>query len=245
MKTQPNLVNGYSLVELLVATVLFTIVAGTVFSLLFSAQLRYRGDSNVTTAFQQANVAIDQITRDVHSAGYPPPSSLAAIVVQSDSQYPKRMALPFSWSPGYTNSPQTPCTIGITCGAVPGDYDLILETDFVDGNGVQWIRYSLQGTTLMRGMTRKVAWADPVTSTSLSSGVLLPYLDNVMNKTQSVPVPIFSYGYDKANPPVSPQPSDIREVNVVLMVQSAQADPQTGQFRTITLTGQAARFNLN
>lgn len=245
MKTKPNLVSGYSLIELLVATVLFTIVAGTVFSLLFSAQLRYRGDSSVTTAFQQANVAIDQITRDVHSAGYPPPSSLAAAVVQGNPQYPKLMALPFAWSPGYTSSPPTPCTVGIggTCGAVPGDYDLILETDLGDGQGVQWIRYSLQGTTLMRGMTRKSAWADPVTSTSSSSGVLLPYLDNVMNETKSVP--IFSYGYDKTNPPVSPQPSDIREVNVVLIVQSAQADPQTGQFRTITLTGQAARFNLN
>ena len=33
-------VNGYSLVELLVATVLFTIIAGTAFSLLFSAQVR-------------------------------------------------------------------------------------------------------------------------------------------------------------------------------------------------------------
>ena len=241
MKTKRNLVNGYSLVELLVATVLFTIVAGTVFSLLFSAQLRYRGDSNVTTAFQQANVAIDQITRDVHSAGYPPPSSLAATVVQNNPQYPQLMALPFAWSPGYASSPQTSCTVGGTCGAVPGGYDLILETDLGDGNGVQWIRYSLHGTTLMRGMTPKVAWADPVTSTSLASGVLLPYLDNVVNGNNA----IFSYGYDKANPPVSPQPSDIREVNVVLMVQSAQPDPQTGQFRTITLTGQAALFNLN
>jgi hypothetical protein len=28
-------------------------------------------------------------------------------------------------------------------------------------------------------------------------------------------------------------------------VQSAQADPQTGQYRTITVTGQAVRFNPN
>ena len=77
MKKARNRIRGYSLVELLVATVLFTIVAGSVFSLLMSAQLRYRGESDVTTAFQQANVAIDQITRDVHSAGYPPANSFA------------------------------------------------------------------------------------------------------------------------------------------------------------------------
>src|SRR5258706_6904808 len=94
-------VNGYSLVELLVATVLFTIIAGSAFSLLLSAQLRYRGESDLTTAFQQANVAIDQITRDVHSAGYPPASSFAPGVVQGN---PALMAVPFSWSTGYPNT---------------------------------------------------------------------------------------------------------------------------------------------
>jgi len=235
MMKSPKRVDGYSLVELLVATVLFTIIAGTVFSLLLGAQLRYRGESDVTTAFQQANVAIDQIARDVHSAGYPPATSFAAGVAQAN---PQLVALPFSWSPGYPNAP---CTLGVSCGAVPGDYDLILETDTGDGNGVQWIRYSLQGTTLMRGVTApKVAFADPVGSTA---GGLLPYLENVMNQSKSLP--IFSYRYDITNPPPAQQPSNIREVNILLIVQSAQPDPQTGQFRTITLTGQAARFNPN
>ena len=229
--------HGYSLIELLVATVLFTIIAGTIFSLLFSAQLRYQGDSGLTTAFQQANVAIDQITRDVHSAGYPPASSFAAGVA------PQLVALPFSWSPGY---PNTPCTVNATCGAIPGDYDLMLETDLGDGNGVQWIRYSLQGTTLMRGMTPKPqgAWADPVASTD--TNVMLPYLDNVMNGPGNKSLPIFTYGYDCLNPglpPPLPQPSNICKVSVMLIVQAAQPDPQTRQFRTITLTGEAALFN--
>jgi len=229
--------NGYSLVELLVATVLFTIIAGTIFSVLFGAQLRYSSESGVTTAFQQANVAIDQITRDIHSAGYPPPSSFAPGVALNN---PQLMALPFSWSPGY---PNTPCTVNGGCGAVPGNYDLILETDTGDGNGVQWIRYSLQGTTLMRGMTSKIRFADPVTSTSV--GVMLPYLDNVVNVANppgNNPVPIFSYTYN-CKQVLPAQPSNICKVNVALIVQAAQPDPQTGQFRTITLTGQAASFN--
>lgn len=230
--TDRKRVNGYSLIELLVATLLFTIIAGTVFSLLLSAQLRYRGDSGVTVAFQQANVAIDQITRDVHSTGYPPPNSFAANVALNN---PQLMALPFSWSPGYTNTPPTPCTVQVSCGAVPGDYDLILETDLADGNGVQWIRYSLQGTTLMRGVTQKQQFKDPVALTNAS---LLPYLENVQNGPGNKSLPIFSY---RPQPPI--QPSDIREVNILLIVQSAQPDPQTGQFRTITLTGQAVRFN--
>jgi type II secretory pathway pseudopilin PulG len=222
-------VNGYSLVELLVATILFTIIAGTVFSLLLSAQLRYRGESNVTTAFQQANVAIDQITRDVHSAGYPPPSSFAGPPAPPPD--PRSVALPFSWSRG-AGYPDTPCTVNGSCGAFPGDYDLILETDTGDGTGVQWIRYSLQGTTLMRGVAGKVAFADPIASTDNS---LLPYLENVQNGS----LPIFTYR------PAASQPSKIREVNILLIVQSAQPDPQTGQFRKISLTGQAIRFNPN
>ncbi|HLZ90189.1 MAG TPA: type II secretion system protein [Candidatus Acidoferrum sp.] len=239
MAKQQKSVAGYSLIELMVATVLFTIIAGTVFSLLLSAQLRYHGESDLTNAFQQANVAMDQITRDVHSAGYPSPSSFSTAAL-SNPQYPKLMANPFAWSPGYTNSPPTPCTVGTTCGNFPGDYDMILETDFGDGNGVQWIRYSLQGTTLMRGMTPKVAWADPISSTT---GSLLPYLENVQNGPGNRSLPIFSYGYGNANPPAAPWPTNIRQVNILLIVQSAEPDPQTRQFRTITLTGQAVRFN--
>jgi type II secretory pathway pseudopilin PulG len=233
MKKRNESASGFSLVELLVGTVLFTIITGAVFSLLMSAQLRYRGESNVTQAFQQANIALDQITRDVHSAGYPPANSFAASVVQST---PQLVALPFPWSPGYTNVP--PCIVGGSC-TVPGKYDLIVETDLGDGNGVQWICYSLQGTTLMRGMTPKGS-GDPVSSTQNS---LVPYLENVMNGNESLP--IFSYTFDRSAPPPPPWPSYIRGVNITLIVQSAQPDPQTGQYRTITVTGQAARFNPN
>jgi Tfp pilus assembly protein PilW len=234
MKKQGNRANGYSLVELLVATVLFTIIAGSVFSLLLSAQLRYRGESDVTTAFQQANVAIDQITRDVHSAGYPPASSFAAGVVAAN---PQVVAVPFSWSTGY---PNTPCAVGSSgCGSVPGPYDLILETDL--GKGVQWIRYSLDGTTLKRGVIPKAKFTDPVSSTS-GSDVLVTYLENVQNGNQGVP--IFSYA---GNPDSSGTllSSDIQKVDIKLIVQSANPDPQTQQYRTITLTGQAICFNPN
>jgi Tfp pilus assembly protein PilW len=224
MKNRNVSASGFSLVELLVGTVLFTIITGAVFSLLMSAQLRYSGESNVTDAFQQANVAIDQIVRDVHSAGYPPKTSLP---LNTSSDF---YALPFAWSPTY---PGTPCTVGSggSC-TIPGDFDLILEADTGTGNGVQWIRYSLQNGTLMRGAGPKKG-TDPVGTTN---GYLAPYLDNVINTTS---VPVFSY-------PPSPQPvSSIREVNITLMVRSALPDPQTQQFRTITLTGQATRFNPN
>jgi type II secretory pathway pseudopilin PulG len=224
-------------VELLVATVLFTIIAGTAFSLLFSAQVRYRGESDVTTAFQQANVAIDQMVRDIHSAGYPPPTSFSTAVAQAS---PNKFAVPFAWTPNY---PGSPCSVGFAAvGAlctIPGDNDLILEAD--TGAGVQWIRYSLSLTdnTLKRAAVLKNT-GDPVTETD---GELLPYLDNVVNQAQPNPTPIFSYVLDDGtkNGPVM----NIRTVNINLIVQSAQRDPKTNQFRTINLTGQAVRFNPN
>ena len=232
MKKQHDSANGFSLVELLVGTVLFTIISGAVFSLLMSAQLRYRGESNVTETFQQANVALDQITRDVHSAGYPPRSSVTANVATFN---PDKYALPFAWSPDY---PGRPCTMGGSC-TVPGNYDLILEADVNETGVVQWIRYSLVGTTLMRGVAQKQPFTDPVGATA-GSAVLVSYLENVTNGNTGVP--IFTYGYDAG---ALQQPSNIREVNICLMVQAPQPDPQTGQYRTITLTGQAVRFNPN
>jgi prepilin-type N-terminal cleavage/methylation domain-containing protein len=228
MKTQTANNRGFSLIELLVGTVLFTIITGAVFSLLLSAQLRYQGESSVTQAFQQANVALDQITRDVHSAGYPPRNSLETSVA---SNHPDRYALPFAWTPNY---PTTPCTIG-SC-SVPGPTDLIIEADL--GNGVQWIRYSMSGTTLMRGVVPKKPFADPVTETN---GLLVPYLENVVNDL--ITSPIFSYTVDPGV--LTKNPADIREVNICLVVQAPRPDPQTGQYRTITLSGQAIRFNPN
>jgi prepilin-type N-terminal cleavage/methylation domain-containing protein len=231
MKKSIQGANGFSMIEMLVTVFIFTVIAGTVFSLLLSSQMRYQSESNLTSAFQQANVALDQITRDVHSAGYPPASSFTS---EQAFYHPENVAMPFAWSPTY---PSLPCTVGATC-LVPGDYDLILEADL--GGGVQWIRYSLQGTTLMRGVTVKQPNVDPASATAPSTGLLTPYLDNVMNGPANKSVPIFSYYYDSG---ATPQPSNIREVNVCLIVQSAKPDPQTGQIRTITLTGQAARFN--
>jgi len=224
---------GYSLLELLVATVLFTIISGTVFSVLSSSQLTYQGESTLAAAFQQANVAIDQIVRDVHSAGYPPVSSFNAAVAQYS---PEKFALPFAWSPNY---PGSSCTVPVPITAtvtgpctIPGGNDLILEAD--TGGGVQWIRYSLRGATLMRAATAKVA-GDPVISTD---NQLVPYLDNVINQA-----PIFSYSFDDGETHFIPV--NIRAVNISLIVQSAQRDAQTNQFRTIRVTGQAVRFNPN
>ena len=92
-------------------------------------------------------------------------------------------------------------------------------------------------------MVQKAANTDPLSEPQLQASNMLPYLENVVNQNQPTPRDIFTYSGYAGRSAVSP--SDIYEVNVSLIVQSATADPQTGQRRTITVTGQAVRFNPN
>ena len=242
---------GFSLIELMIATLLFTIIAGITFALLGVTLQRYKGEKDYLNSFQQANVAMDQIARDVHSAGYPPANSFLAVTAAAN---PTRVATPFAWMPGYF--PAVPCTVGATCTS-PTAFDLITEADLGDGRGVVWVRYSLQGTTLMRAVVQKAgAGNDPVAATNAP---LVPYLDNVMNNASAAQiatikatypalfpggaaVPVFTYIYDTGT---AIQPPNIREVNVTLIVQSARPDPNSNTYRVVLLTGQAARINPN
>ena len=240
---------GFSLLELMVATVLFTLITGIVFAALMAAQARYRSEKSLLGSFQQANVAIDQITRDIHASGYPPAivynSGVATLVNKN------RYAVPVAWSPGYTAN--ATCAIGATCIS-PGPWDLILEADLRDGNGVQWIRYQLLGTTLMRGTAPKDAVNDPVAATA---GNMFPYLENVMNNAPAAqlaaisaqypamfpggnPVPVFTF------PPFNGFPQQlptIHNINITLIVQAQDRDSRNNQLRVATLTGQASPIN--
>jgi hypothetical protein len=152
---------------------------------------------------------------------------------------------------------------GGTCLS-PGDCDLILETDL--GNGVSWIRYQLNGTTLLRGVAPKTPGGNPLAATS-AAGVMVPFLTNVMNSpsgaqlaqiTAAYPAmyplgaaqPIFQYTCDT---PAGPQPcpaagnygvpNDIRDVNITLIVMTRQMDLQTQQLKLVELNGRGHRVN--
>jgi len=112
--------------------------------------------------------------------------------------------------------------VGASC-STPTQWDIIVETNpnpqdptCVPNCPVQWIRYQLQGTTLMRGLVNKTAGDDPSSDTS-ASGVLVPFVQNVVNNAcpttiptcQSAypgifsggPVPVFTYVCDTPTAP--------------------------------------------
>jgi hypothetical protein len=168
-----------------------------------------------------------------------------------------------AWDPNYAISQ---CQLGSTC-ATPGDFDLIVETDL--GSGVSWIRYQLIGTTLYRAVVAKTAGADPVAQTS-AAGAMVPFLTNVMNNAQvaqptlfarivaaypamfpgGVPQPIFTYTCDT---PAGPQlcsaagsngiPSNVRDVDITLIVMTRQPAMQNQLPKLVELTGRGHRVN--
>ena len=243
---------GFSLIEMLVSVAVFTVVMAAVFGLLISSQQRHQAETEVLDTFQGARQAMDLIVRDLHSAGFPPSNAVSPAVIAAN---PERVAFPFAWDPGY---PGAPCTVGANCNATggPAAFDLIIETD-VDpqaANGVEWIRYRLNGTTLERGMATKTAGGNPVNATQAT---MVAYVENVVNNPTgpemanlqfyypgmfpgNAPVPVFTYQLDAG---VAATPQAIRSVNVTLIVRSMNPDPRTRQPRVITLTGFARRVN--
>jgi prepilin-type N-terminal cleavage/methylation domain-containing protein len=261
---------GFTLIELMVALGIFLVISGVAFSLLGMSQQRYQSESQVSNAFQDARLALDEIVRDVNGSGYPPSNQFAT--APNASFY---ASTPFAWSPGY---PGIPCQIGTAGGgtcttatagdSAPGDFDLIVETNItpqVANSPVQWIRYQLQGTTLYRGTVAKVAGDDPDADTSAPK-VMLPYVQNVMNNASAgqiaqfqaaypgmfpggTAVPIFSYLCDPGPQPCplaagNNSPTNIRDVAITLIVMAPSLDSQAGgRPLLLQLNGRARRIN--
>lgn len=241
--------SGVSLLEMMVSVLVFTLLAGAAFGLLIAAQQEQKTESQLLDSFQAARLSLDQVVRDVSDAGYPPITFFStAPPLQNYAQ------TPFAWDPNYPNNP---CLVGTSC-TTPGPYDLIIETniDPQNDNGVDWLRYELQGTTLYRGVVSKTNGGNPTVATS---GALVPYVENVVNNPPAAllaqlqanypsifsggqPVPVFSYSWG-SDPTIPHTPNKILDVNVTLIVMSKELDAKTGQPRVAELNGRARRLN--
>jgi len=238
---------AFSLLEMVMGVFFFLVITGAVFGLLNMAQQRYQMESEFLDSFQGARLALDQITRDIHSAGYPPAANLPAALAATS---PNLIALPFAWEPGY---PGATCLVPAGC-TTPSDFDVIIESDIDPTSaGVEWVRYRLNGNVLERGVASK----SPANPDAATQVVMMPYVENVMNRATpaemaflrnfypalfpgNVPVPVFRYVFDPGQPGT---PRSIREVNITLIVKAPNLDPRTAQPRVLTLTGLARRFN--
>lgn len=249
---------GFTLLELLIATVVFLLICGAIFGLLDMAQKNYGRETQISSSFQEARLAVDQVVSDFDQAGYPSLSMFSEAPQTNLYAYG-----PVAWSPGYTNNPAAPCTMGTTCTS-PGDFDLIVET--ATGGAESWIRYQLIGTTLYRSVVPKAVGADPTVATS-APNAMVPFIVNVMNNPPADqlaeliasyptvypggnPVPIFQYACDSAGGPVpcstavpAGLSTQIRDVDVTLIVRTTQRDLQTQKWKLVELNGRGHRSN--
>jgi len=258
----PQRQRGFTIIELMIATGIFLVICGAMFGLLQLSQQKYSSETQLSGAFQETRLAIDQIVRDFNVSGYPARSLFSALPPDS-SQY---TFSPVAWSPNYAVSS---CFVGTAGGGTcvtPGDFDLIVEANLGNGAGVSWIRYQLIGTTLFRAVVPKTAGADPVAATS-AAGVMVPFLTNVMNNPSAaqlalivanypgmfpggVPQPVFKYTCDTSaglrSCPLAGNdgiPANIRDVDVALIVMTRQPDMQTQQLKLVELSGRGRRVN--
>lgn len=257
---------GFTLMELMVSVSIFIVISGAIFGLMGTSQKQFRTESQLLSSFQEARLGMDQIVRDANATGYPPVNHFSTLPASADSY----VISPFAWWPGYTAS--SPCTIGTAGGGTctfPSDFDVVFEGDFNDGNGIEWIRYQLQGTTLYRGVAPKSSANGPFVATNPGSGVMLPYVTNVMNNAPAsqiatlaaqypgmfpggVAQPIFQYLCDTTpgtilcqNAVTGNSPANVRDIEITLIVMSTQRDAQTSKFRLVELNGRGQRKNPN
>jgi prepilin-type N-terminal cleavage/methylation domain-containing protein len=261
--------DGFTLLELLMATVVFLLVCGAIFGLLDLSEKNYGSETQISSSYQEARLAVDQIVRDFDEAGYPPASMYSA-----PAPDPKTYALsPVAWDPGYTGNPPNPCQVGTAGGgtcATPGDFDLIVETN--QGGAVvnvNWIRYQLVGTTLFRAVVPKQAGVDPASATT-AAGAMVPFIVDVVNNPPAdqlaefmaaypsmypggLPVPIFQFTCDVPAAPTGTMPcpaagtanspTGIRDVDITLIVRTNQRDMQTQRYKLVELSGRGHRVN--
>jgi prepilin-type N-terminal cleavage/methylation domain-containing protein len=237
----PQPVRGFTIMELMIATAIFLVICAAMFGLLQLSQQKYSSETQLSGAFQETRLAIDQIVRDFNVSGYPS-QSIFSKPPSDTTQYAQN---PVAWGPNY---PGTPCSVGSPVGVpctTPSDFDLILETDL--GNGVSWIRYQLKGTTLYRVVAPKAAGTTPDAATS-DPAVMVPFLTNVLNSPPAQP--IFKFTCDT---PTGPLPcaaagiygvaNNIRDVDITLIVMTRQRDMQTQQLKLVELNGRGHRVN--
>ena len=278
MTTAPNVRKrnqlGFTLIETMVALAVFVVICGAIFKLLNTSQQRYHTESQVLDTLQDARLGLDEIVRDAGDAGYPPynnftlvPGCIATVPCLA------YVNSPVAWSPGY--AALAPCQIGTAGGGTcltPGDFDVIFEeepSNAVPPNAIQWIRYTLRGTTLVRGSAQKQN-ASAVATVSIAANNMYPYVYNVVNNDTAAniaiykasyptmfpggnPVPIFQFYCPNpaANPPtvlcqnagVNNLPSKVVDVEITLIVNTPQRDAQNNALHLVELNGRGHVIN--
>jgi len=124
---------GFSLIELLVTTLVMTIVMGSLLALSSQNQARADFEQDLVALNQSGREVADQIYRDIRLAGYPQQKLFAATL---------------NWTAANTNK--------VASGFVTTTSNGLTFQGDIDGDGtVEVVEYNLSGTTLRRSEVEK------------------------------------------------------------------------------------------
>jgi prepilin-type N-terminal cleavage/methylation domain-containing protein len=209
---------GFSLIEMLVACAITTVIMGAIFGQIIQGQKYSVGQAAKLDLFQESRQFMDQMSRDLRAAGYPNTRNF-----QADPVNPAQ------------NSPQE------AVGLVKLDVGELWFESSIDGSGnVSVVHYKLVATgtgcpCLVRSQTPKVV-GDPLTDQGESDQT---EVENVLNGTSSDPIFQAYYADGTAvTLPIDITNSALANINsvfITLKAQSPYPDPQTRQKPTMTL----------
>lgn len=208
---------GFSLLELMVAVAIFSIVMAVVMDGIAMMGERNAVEVNKVDLTQQAREFMDQIVNDVHQAGYPglnmfDPSTLTST---------------------------TNCTLdnNLSCGLISVSSTAIQFEGDVDGTGVSEIYIELSTgacpCTMKRGTVLKSVGGTPPFYTQV---------DNVMNTT--VFTAYKADGTQLTLPVGQGNLKNITALGITLYVKASQPDQKTGQYPTVTMVSTAKISNI-
>jgi prepilin-type N-terminal cleavage/methylation domain-containing protein len=222
IKNHRALQKGFSLIELLVVIAVMTIIVGALFQSIGDAQQISSSEQIKLDLFQESREFVDQMTRDLRSAGYPNTRNFAS-------------GSPLI-SPTSANNAVGLVKIDVGDLWFEGDVD---STGNADGTAVvKVIRYHLDADgpncpCLRRSETLKVA-GDPVTGQVQQDQM---ELQGVQNGTSAANAIFTAYLPDgtPVTPPIdftnnASTMAQINSLKVALTVQSKYRDLKTGAF---------------
>jgi prepilin-type N-terminal cleavage/methylation domain-containing protein len=214
---------GFSLIELMVTILILTVIMGAIFSQIEQVQQRSVTEQSKLDMFQQAREFLDQMSSDLHQAGYPGAQQYSS----ANPSFVINTSLP--------TSPYAALSF-VAAGLTKIDAgELIFEGD-IDGSGnvsIVHYKYDTSGTNcpcLRRSVTQKLPY-DPLSASQTAPSYSVE-VQNVQNGTSTNPI---FFAYSQGSLVTLPKDFDsnpgaiasIDTVQVVMTVQSPVVDPKT------------------
>jgi prepilin-type N-terminal cleavage/methylation domain-containing protein len=252
---------GFSLIEMMVVLAVITIIMGVVFKSIALTQQTSTSQQIKLDLTQQARQFVDQLTRDLRSAGYPNTRDMA----QGSTDPLYAGACPDTT----TNSVTSPCDPSNGVGLIYVNFNQLWFAGDVDGTGTTDGGGNLLGTAnvkiikydyfpvgpncpcLRRSEYLRTTYQDPVADANGTVAVDQMEIQGVQNGTPADP--IFT-AYDPTTGAAEPWPIDftntanqmakINSLRIVLAVQSSSRDT-TGAFPITRVVSTVALSNCS